>query len=205
MIHPPIISDKLDDNTPVIEVLPPPELHLLIGPVNTLYDGLENVWPQSEEWLALCNVKKSEYHGGKFEGNDSRKLLKKVDQLEGLCPTNGKVKKFAKTFMALNDVVSACYGFELAPDYQSKIRMFSSAYLDLRINVTPKLHAVMHHISEFCEKTGRGLGLWSEQASESIHHDFKQTWQRFKINKTDHELYGKNLLQAVSTYNSHHL
>ena len=88
------------------------------------------------------------------------------------------------------------YGFELAPDYQSKIRKFSRAYLDLRINVTPKVHAVMHHISEFCEKTGRGLGPWSEQASESIHHDFKQTWQRFKINKTDHELYGKKSLAS---------
>ena len=112
VIHPPIVSDNLDDNTPVIEVLPPPELHLLIGPVNTLYDGLEKVWPQSEDWLKLCNVKEVEYHGGKFEGNDSRALLKKVDQLEGLCPSN-MVKKTANAFKALNDVVAACYGYEL--------------------------------------------------------------------------------------------
>ena len=36
---------------PVIDVLPPSELDLLIGPVNTLYDGLEKVWPRSEDWL----------------------------------------------------------------------------------------------------------------------------------------------------------
>ena len=41
VIHLPIVSNNLDYNTPVIEVLPPPELYLLIGPVSTLYDGLE--------------------------------------------------------------------------------------------------------------------------------------------------------------------
>ena len=83
VIHLPIVSDNLDDNTPVIELLPPSELQLLI----TLYDGLEKIWPRREDWLKLCNVKKVEYHGGKFEGNDSRALLKKVDQIECLCPT----------------------------------------------------------------------------------------------------------------------
>ena len=56
VIHPPIISDNLDDDTPVIKILPPPELHLLIGPVNTLYTGLEMVWPESDMWLKVCNV-----------------------------------------------------------------------------------------------------------------------------------------------------
>ena len=205
VIHPPIISDNLDDNTPVITILPPPELHLLIGPVNTLYDGLEKVWPQSEEWLKICKVKKTGYHGWKFEGNQSRELLKKVDKLEGLCPTNINVTKYVKAFKALNKVVSSCYGYELAPDYQDKIRAFSKAYLNLGINVTPKIHAVVHHVSEFCELTRRGLGAWSEQASESVHHDFKKNWERFRINETDHELYGENLLKAVSQYNSHHL
>ena len=108
VIHPPIISDNLDDNTPVIAILPPPELHLLIGPVNTLYDGLEKVWPQSEEWLKICKVKKTDYHGWKFEGNQSRELLKKVDKLEGLCPTNINVTKYVKAIKALNEVVSFC-------------------------------------------------------------------------------------------------
>ena len=36
VIHPPIICDDIENNTPVIQLLPPPELHLLIGPVNTM-------------------------------------------------------------------------------------------------------------------------------------------------------------------------
>ena len=56
----------------------------------------------------------------------------------------------------------------------------------------------MHRVQEFCALTGRGLEPWSEQASGSIHHDFKQTWQRFKINGTNNKLYGEHLLKAVS-------
>ena len=88
--------------------MPIPELHLLIGPVNTLYDDLE-VWLRSEDRLTLCNVKKVKFHGGKFEGSNSRELLKKANQLRGLCPSNIIVKKFANAFKALNDVVAVCY------------------------------------------------------------------------------------------------
>ena len=51
VIHPPIICDSIDDTTPVISLIPLPELHLLIGPVNKLYTALESVWPESENWL----------------------------------------------------------------------------------------------------------------------------------------------------------
>ena len=36
------------------------------------------------------------------------------------------------------------------------------AYLQLTISVTPKVHAVMFHVEEFCSLTGRGLGPWSD-------------------------------------------
>ena len=48
VIHPPILSDDDSKNTPVISILPPPELHLLMGPMNKLYKELENVWPESK-------------------------------------------------------------------------------------------------------------------------------------------------------------
>ena len=50
-------------DTPVLLIVPPAELQLLIGPVNTLFDALNKEWPESESWLKDCNVKKTEYHG----------------------------------------------------------------------------------------------------------------------------------------------
>ena len=135
-----------------------------------MYDELEAVWPASEGWLKACNVKKEEYHGGSFAGNPSRKLLLNIDRLEALEPPEA-CKKFISAFKSFNDVVTACYGNELDVDYLRKIAIFAADYYRLGISVTPKVHAVIYHIAEFCELTGRGP--WSEQTGESVHYDFK--------------------------------
>ena len=96
-------------NTPAIKIWPLLELHLQIGPVNTWYDRLKKVWQRREDWLKLCKVKKVEYHGSKFEGNNSKELLRKTKQLEHLCPFNNKVRRFANTLKGSNDVLEVCY------------------------------------------------------------------------------------------------
>ena len=112
---------------------------------------------------------------------------------------------FPEAFSAFNDVVSSCYGFDLATDYEEKIEIFRQSYMQLGVSITPKVHAVFYHIADFCNLTGFGLGPWSEQCGESIHHDFNEVWGHFKVNDTDHPKYGKALLDAVCYYNSLHL
>ena len=51
-----------------------------------MYAALELLWADSKNWLKLCNVKKEDYHGGSFAGNESRKLVKIIDPLEALSP-----------------------------------------------------------------------------------------------------------------------
>ena len=199
-----IVCNDVSKTTPVICVIPPPELHLLMGPVNKMYSEMEAMWLASEEWLNSCNVQKEEYHGGTFAGNESRQLLRNVDRLEALAPPE-ECKKFVTAFKSFNDVVSACYGSELGVDYLQKITIFAADYFRLGISVTPKVHTVIYHIPEFCELTGRGLGPWSEQTGESLHHDFKGMWQRYKVNDEKNPMYGENLLKAVQMYNSQHL
>ena len=74
--------------------------------------------------------------------------------------------------------------------------------MQLEISVTPKVHAVMFHIEEFCDMTGKGLGPLSEQTSESLHHEFTESWKKLKTKDRDHHLYGDKLLQAVQFFNS---
>ena len=57
VIYSPILCDDESKYTPIIFLLPPPELRLLIGPVNKMYNALETIWPDSEEWLKSCNVR----------------------------------------------------------------------------------------------------------------------------------------------------
>ena len=152
-IHPSMVT--ADKETPILLIVPPPELHLLIGPVNTLYDALNKEWPESERWLKICNVKKTEYHGGSFVGNESRKLLKRCKDLNELCPS--ELQSYVQTFKAFDEVVDACYSRELKSNYKDKIGEFKKNYLNLGINVTPKVHAVMYRVEEFCEIKGMGL------------------------------------------------
>ena len=197
---------NIDEETPIFLLVPPPELHLLMGPVNKMYDELSKVWTACEEWIQRLHIKKEEYHGGTFNGNDCRKLLKHVSILKEIAPTPSlKVTKFIDAFEAFNNVVTACYGKTLAPDYKHKINAFRGAYKRLQISVTPKVHAVFFHISEFCDVVKMGLSPWSEQTAESLHHDFKGMWNSFKVRDTNHPEYGNRLLQSIIMYNSQHL
>ena len=199
VIHLPIM-ENVDTSMPVLDIVPPPELHLMLGPVNHMYDELNKVWLKSEDWLKSCYVKKSDYHGGKFEGNECRKLLKNIDSLENLCPEINK--NFVAAFSDFNDVVSSCYGSDLKSNYKRTIAKFRASFLKLNISVTPKVHAVFYHIEEFCALKGMGLGPFSEQTSESIHHEFTKLWENYLIKDLSHPLYAEHLLHAVQMFNS---
>ena len=131
VIHPhptPILCDNIDNETPVIFLIPPPELLLLIGPVNKMYGALESLWPDRINWLKLCNIKKEVYHGGSFAGNESRKLLKSINRLELLSPLSS-CTKFTNAFKSFNQVVSLYYGSKLHPEFEDKIPTFARDYI----------------------------------------------------------------------------
>uniref|UniRef100_A0A1I8I628 Arf-GAP with coiled-coil, ANK repeat and PH domain-containing protein 2 n=2 Tax=Macrostomum lignano TaxID=282301 RepID=A0A1I8I628_9PLAT len=58
-----------------------------------------------------------------------------------------------------------------------------SAYADLGISTTPKVHALIDHVVPFLSSADNrearhGLGFWSEQAGEAVHRDFNSLWCR---------------------------
>ena len=65
---------------------------------------------------------------------------------------------------------------------------------------------VESHIQNFLELKGEvaGLGFWMEQSMESMHHDFKIFWERFKVD-INHLEFGVRLKAAISAYNNRHL
>ena len=130
------------------------------------------------------HIKREDYHGGSFNDNDFRKLLKNVEILEEIAPSQSlKIKGSIEVFKTFDEVVASCYG--------------KRCYTKLKISIMHKVHAVFFHVSEFCGLKEMGLSPCSEQASESVHYDFKQKWQTFKIRDTNHPEYGKRLLEAI--------
>ena len=162
----------------------------------------------AKEWLIQSLVWKDAYHGGAINGNGCKRLLGKIDLLLQIC-TSGPFPamdglQFIPTLRAFKNVVDSCFGYTLRDNWQENITIFKREYLSLNIPVTPKVHAVLYHVPEFCLRHDRGLGIFSEQASESVHSNFKITWDKFKVNEINPN-FGACLLRAVSVYNSEHL
>ena len=164
---------------------------------------MEKRWPTLvTEWARHCNVQKDEQYGGTFDGNSCRLLLQHCDALDAMITLESK--RFVTVFKMLNNVVASCFGNDLHEDYHQAILNFKQAYLDLEMPVTPKIHAIFNHITEFCATVNVGLGRFSEQASESVHHSFNVEWLRHKVNDDNPE-YPSRLLRAVTVYNCKHI
>ena len=130
-----------DNNTPIICLFSPPELHLLIGPFNKIYIELEVISSQIVDWQKACNVKKEEHYDESFAGNDSRKLLKDFDWTEALIHLSC-CGMFVSAFKSFNEVVSSCYGNELYREHQCKPYLL-------------KLHEIRYHLVLEVNRHGR--------------------------------------------------
>ena len=87
-----------------------------------------------------------------------------------------------------------------------RIEVFSEAFLRLEnLNITPKIHVIIHHVYDFCRNQNSGLGKWSEQASEAVHADFElSSWSNYKVSSLNPR-FGEQLLHAVTEYASKHV
>lgn len=192
------INDPLltaNDEETIINLIPPPELHLMIGITTTLFNALNKKEPElCHSWIEKCNIKMDHY--GAFNGNASRKLLKNVKILKDLAPEN----KFIPLFHLFDRIVHACFGEDLDANYSLLILQFSKQLDDLKIKITPKIHILLFHVPEFVELTGKALGFYSEQASESVHHAYKNHAQNYKGNLCEESAQEK-LKRSVTTFN----
>ena len=94
-----------DDLQKIIELLPPAELHLLIGAVNALLNLLIKMYGlgQVEGWLKAIGVIRHGYNGGGTDGNNSKRVLDRVDELASTLPP--ETAPIVANLRAFKDVV----------------------------------------------------------------------------------------------------
>ena len=201
VVHLPILD--FPDDKLVLEAIPHMELHLLLGVVNHLIKTLCDLWPKAKEWPSSLHISTQPFHGGHFNGNDCMKLFRGVSKLQLLSEKEdfAQAHGFIQTLTLFKDVVTSCFGQNLDPDYKSKIAQFQPSYIKLPISVTPNVHAVFFHVPQFIKTKKMGLGLFSEQATEALHSNFKVYWDRYKRDSS-HPDYAKHLLKCLTEYSS---
>lgn len=161
----------------------------------------------AEAWAKECYVFRVDIYRGTmgFQGNSCKKLIANVDKLRRLCIKYDKnCLKFADTFEKFNEVVESCFSLTLDYNFAISIKNFRDSFLKLNISVTTKIHTIFFHVEQFCQHYGIGLGFFSEQAFESVHYDFCQTRNDFKVDSKNKN-YSSKLLRCVCVYNCKHL
>lgn len=202
-IHQPLFQGP--PNMSVLQVLPPPELHLMIGVVNKIVEFMLEVCPTIvNEWLRRCHVLRQVTRTGpSFTGNSAKKLLDNIDLLRSMA--DFEILKYIEVLHNFKNVVHDCFGDTLRPTYKLSIQKFRESYLSLKKSVTPKIHAVFYHVQEFCQENNCALSFYGEQSVESVHHDWKSIWKNYLILDRNHPQFPNRLLRAVCEYNCLHI
>ncbi|CAH1109213.1 unnamed protein product [Psylliodes chrysocephalus] len=212
-VNPPLFREK-DDFT-MLEKCPPPELHLLQGFVNHLFwSGLVPILGKERAllWPKKLNIIHKGYHGEVFEGNACRILLKEAERLNDteICQECGyfRIFPFIAAFKIMDQLVENCFRVERRPcNVEKLVGDFHKVVESTGVTITLKLHVILTHLKGSLEflNANTGLGLWSEQAGESVHHEFLKYWDRYKINAIDAPSYGEKLRRAVAEFSSLHI
>lgn len=208
-------DDDEDDNIHVIEKCILPELHLLQGFVNHLFwNGLVPLVGREKALLWPKKLKQipKNYHGDIFEGNACRKLLREADKLEDpeIYDEVGifKIQPFIASFKAMNTIVDIYFTTNIVniTNINKHLTALRRAFQSTNVSQTLKIHVILDHLEQgLIHLNYDGLGLWSEQAGESIHREFLKFWDRFKINIIDDPTFSARLKKAVVTFSSQHL
>ena len=190
----------------ILSVFAIPSLHLLIGLVNTIYNGLLLEFPEASAWPNDLGLVREAL--ATFNGNSSRKLLKKADLLLNYSPRRSQmavVKPYYLVLKALDDVVTACLGSEAHPESLEKIENFGAKYKDAKLSLTPKFHILTAHAPQFLEMIGTGLAEYAAQSNEAAHANFDVIWQKFKLSDVTKDRAKERLFNAVVEYNGNHV
>ena len=121
-----------------------PELHLLLGIGQKLYDAIvlnmsEEEKHVHEDLLKQQNIKRSSYHGGAFEGNAMRKITKYISNLG--FPTNNSSYIALKRFAEL---VDSWFG-----NVEELVCQFEDAFIQSGNSCSTKVHVVCRHLIPF--------------------------------------------------------
>ena len=198
------------DNDIFIRHIPPPELHMLLRITNKLFKEMEKSdigKLVAHRWIQELGITRPQFHSNEFTGNMCKKLLTHLDVLHRLVMEKNapELIPFISALSTFNDVRLACFGMELSEDFEERISNFKDKYLALDITVTPSVHVLLCHVFQFCRFQKASLGKFSEQASESVHRDFKELWQSTGKVDFHNKNYEANLYKTVLRYNGRHV
>ena len=140
------------------------------------------------------------------QGNQCNKWLNRAGMFRDTLPQ--RLKIFGNCLLALAKVVKSCFGNVVIEGWQRYIQDFQRCYKKLKITWTPTIHSIITHVRDFyfIKGTAKGLGYYSEQATEHSHTAWDDVWTRRRFKRDyNHPKYAVQLKSAMATFNSEHI
>ena len=157
-----------------------PELHLMLGPGNDMWNHLEKRCPEVMKNLqSELNILKSDYQGKqKFEGNQVQKILNNLVFIKQHVPS--EFRDIVDVLEALKEVKDATFTSQLrycsprpAPYYRNVVKNYEEKCQHVlskyKISITNKSHVICSHVPDYIEEKGLSLGRTSDQLIENTH------------------------------------
>ena len=174
---------------------------------------LITLWPDFDSWHKSNYIIYRGYHGTGLDGNNSQRLLDKLDNLEVNLLTAASilpnmiflqpVVSFLRKFSIIKTKgFSMFIGESIAESVLDFKKAFENLQLHLlekfnyQLNISWKVHILVCHLVPFLQHSQFGLGVYAEQAGESAHHYHYQVWKRYK-RRLEHNDYAKQLKKSV--------
>ena len=169
----------------ILKHIAPGELHIHLGLTAYLVDRIRRIWPQVDSWLDSIGITRNDYGKHELNGNNCETIIDNADQLWSETQRYCKFEliPLVDVMRAFADVLHSCFGMKLLEGWESDIKHFEKKWEELvehfdtypfeedqsKIMYFEKVHILIHHVPQYCTMYNTGLGVWSEQAGESLH------------------------------------
>ena len=153
------------------------------------------------------NLKRSDYDGNDFEGNQCDLIMNHADDLEYHIPDEHIL--FIEGIMATKKLIVAVSGKKLVGNYKEAITNYKYTWTKLmrkyNMNMTVKQHIIFNHVEAQCESTGVGLGFTTDQTVETSHHVVHKrfTISNYYVKKIDSVKAGEQLYKGILHVNAY--
>ena len=118
------------------------------------------------------------------------------------------MEPFIISFKTMNKILENCFSSsdgQNLRELETTVRYLGNVLKDTGVSESLKMHVILQHLLECVHYLKGGLGLWSEQAGESVHREFLLVWNKYKLNSLSNPLYEHSLFKAVVEFSSNRL
>ncbi len=206
-----LINGKEDQT--ILSICGIPELHEMEGLANhILYNGIYPTFGKEvvDNLLKDLGIKVNYFYGESLNGNNSKKLLDKADDLLADVDADSMLP-YVKALKSVGRIVDLAFNSNPQEDNNTAdialaVAAAQQAVLDANLSITLKAHVLYCHLLEALKYSrGQNLGYMSEQCGEASHHDFSENfWKRFLTSEGSGS-YPSALLRATIEFSSEHI